>query len=81
MKHLGTVEIEQPNGECFYTEVMRDGGKLITGTPTNAVFLRDQWEVSIEEFANEQEALQELYAMLEEAPQEEEYGKKRKELW
>ena len=74
MKHLGTVEIEQPNGEHFVTEVVRDGGKLITGSPTNAVFLRDQWEVSIEEFANEQEALQELYAMLEEAAQEEAEG-------
>jgi hypothetical protein len=71
MKHLGTVEIKQPNGDYFVTEIMRDGGKLITGSPTNAAFLRDQWEVTIEEFADEQEALEELYAIVEEAAMEE----------
>lgn len=71
MKHLGTVVIKQPNGDYFVTEIVRDGGKLITGSPTNAAFLRDQWEVTIEEFADEQEALEELYAIVELAAMEE----------
>jgi hypothetical protein len=65
-KHLGTVEIKMPNGEYFTTEVCREGDKLITGTATNNSFLRDQWEVSVEEYYSQQEALQELYEQLEE---------------
>jgi len=65
-KHLGTVEIKMPNGEYFTTEVCREGDKLITGTATNNSFLRDQWEVNVEEYYSQQEALQELYEQLEE---------------
>jgi hypothetical protein len=65
-KHLGTVEIKMPNGEYFTTEVCREGDKLITGTFTNTGLLRDQWEVSVEEYYSQQEALQELYEQLEE---------------
>lgn len=71
-KHLGTVEIKMPNGEYFVTEVCREGDKLVTGTFTNNSFLRDQWEVSVEEFYTQQEALEELYATLEEYAQSEE---------
>ena len=65
MKYIGPIEIKCPNGEYIYTEVCREGGKLITGTPTNNSFLRDEWEVEIEDFCDEQEALQELYSMIE----------------
>jgi hypothetical protein len=71
-KHLGTVEIKMPNGEYFVTEVCREGDKLVTGTFTNNSFLRDQWEVSVEEFYSQQEALEELYTILEEYAQSEE---------
>lgn len=64
-RHLGTVEIKLPNGEYFVTEVARDGDKLVTGTFTNTGLLRDEWEVNISDYANEQEALEELYAELE----------------
>jgi hypothetical protein len=65
-KHLGTVEIKMLNGEHFTTEVCREGDKLVTGTFTNTGLLRDQWEVSVEEYYSQQEALQELYEQLEE---------------
>ena len=65
-KHLGTVEIEMPNGEYFTTEVCREGNKLVTGTFTNTGLLRDQWEVDVEEYYSQQEALEELYTILEE---------------
>jgi hypothetical protein len=64
-RHYGTVEIELPNGEYFVTEVVRDGDKFITGTCTNTGLLRDKWEVNISDYAHEQEALEELYAELE----------------
>lgn len=64
-KHYGTVEIELSNGEYFVTEVVKDGDKFITGTFTNTGLLRDEWEVTISDYANEQEALEELYAELE----------------
>lgn len=65
-RYIGTVEIERPNGEYFTTEVCREGNKLITGTFTNTGLLRDHWEVDVEEYYSEQEALEELYATLEE---------------
>ena len=55
-----------PNGEYFTTEVCREGNKLVTGTFTNTGLLRDQWEVDVEEYYSQQEALQELYETLEE---------------
>ena len=55
-----------PNGEYFTTEVCREGNKLVTGTFTNTGLLRDQWEVDVEEYYCQQEALEELYTILEE---------------
>lgn len=66
MKHIGPIEIALSNDEYLYTEVCREGDKLITGTPTNNSFLRDEWSVDIED-DNEQAALEELYAMIEES--------------
>ena len=65
-KHYGTLEIKMPNGEYFTTEVVKEGDRFITGTFTNTGLLRDKWEVSIEEYYSHQEALQELYEILEE---------------
>ena len=64
-KHYGTVEIEMPNGEYLTTEVVKDGDKFVTGTFTNNSFLRDMWEVDIDEYNSQQEALEELYYMIE----------------
>lgn len=63
--HYGTVEIEMLNGGYLTTEVVKDGDKFITGTFTNTGLIRDEWEVTISDYANEQEALEELYAELE----------------
>ena len=65
-KHILSVKIKMPNGECFYTEIVKEGNKLITGTFTKPRLLRDPWEVDIEEYRSELDALQELYANLEE---------------
>jgi hypothetical protein len=65
-KHLGTIAIKMSNGDYLTTEVCREGNKLITGTFCNTGLLRDQWEVSVEEYYSEQEALEELYQIIEE---------------
>ena len=65
-RHIGPIEIKKPDGEYFYTEVYREGGKLVTGTHTNACLLYDKWEVIIDDYCHEQEALEELYSMIEE---------------
>jgi hypothetical protein len=64
--NLGPVEIKMQNGEYFYTEVCREGNKLVTGTWCNTGMLRDEWEVNIDDYGSLQEALQELYMILEE---------------
>lgn len=64
-RHYGTVEIEMPNGEYLITEVVKDNNKFITGTFTNNSFLRDQWEVDINDHPNQQEALEALYYEIE----------------
>jgi hypothetical protein len=65
-KHYGTVEIEMPNGEYLVTEVVKEDDEFITGTFTNNSFLRDMWEVDINEYNSQQEALEELYYEIEE---------------
>lgn len=70
--NLGPVEIKMRNGEYFYTEVCREGNKLVTGTWTNNGLLRDEWEVDIDDHGSLQEALQELYMILEEYAQSDE---------
>ena len=65
-QHIGPIEIKMPNGEYFYTEVCREGNKLITGTFTNTGLLRDKWEVNIDEYSSVQSALEELYEELSE---------------
>jgi hypothetical protein len=60
------------NGEHFCTEVCREGDKLITGTFCNTGFIRDEWEVDINDHGSLQEALQELYMILEEYAQSDE---------
>ena len=66
MQHIGPVEIKMQNGEYFYTKVAREGNKLITETFCNTGLLRDEWEVDIDDHGSLQEALQELYMILEE---------------
>jgi hypothetical protein len=63
--HIGPIEIKMPNGEYFFTEVCREGNKLITGTFSNAGLLRDRWEVNIDDYYSSlQESLDGLYDIL-----------------
>jgi hypothetical protein len=64
LQHIGPIEILLEDGEYFYTEVCREGDKLITGTFTNNSFLRDddRFEVDLDDhYGSLQEGLQELY--------------------
>lgn len=72
MQVIGQVEIKMQNGEYFTTEVCRKGNKLITGTWCNTGLLRDEWEVDIDDYGSLQEALEELYMILEEYAQSDE---------
>ena len=45
-RNIGPIEIKKPDGEYFYTEVYREGGKLVAGIHTNTcLLLYDEWEV------------------------------------
>jgi hypothetical protein len=67
--NVGPIEIKLENGDYLYTEVVRRGDKLITGTFTNNSFLRDEWEVNISDYGSLQLAMEELYSMIDEAAQ------------
>ena len=67
MKYIGAIETKDANGAWVYTEVCESEGKLITGTPTNNTFLRDEWEISLEEFNSQDEALEALHEMIQES--------------
>jgi len=64
---IGPIEIKLENGDYLYTEVCREGDKLVTGTYTNNVFLRDRWEVTISDHGSLQAAMEELYAIIDES--------------
>jgi len=58
---VGLIEVKQRNGDYLSTTVMKKGKKLITGTPTNSTFLRNEWEVNLENYYSLDEALDDLY--------------------
>ena len=58
---VGIIEVKQRNGDYLSTTVMKKGKKLITGTPTNSAFLRNEWEVNLENYYSLDEALDDLY--------------------
>jgi len=64
---IGPIEIKLENGDYLYTEVCREGDKLVTGTYTNNSFLRDRWEVTISDYGSQQAAMEELYAIIDES--------------
>ena len=59
---IGLIEVKQRNGDYISTTVMKKGKKLITGTPTNSAFLRNEWEVNLENYYSLDEALDDLYS-------------------
>lgn len=64
---IGPIEIKLETGDYLYTEVCREGDKLVTGTHTNNSFLRDPWEVKISDHGSQQAAMEELYAIIDES--------------
>lgn len=61
---IGLIEVKQPNGHYLSTTVMKKGKKLITGTPINGVFLKNEWEVSLNNYSGLAEALEDLYTQV-----------------
>jgi hypothetical protein len=61
---IGLIEVKQPNGHYLSTTVMKKGKKLITGTPTNGAFLKNEWEVSLNNYFTLDEALEDLYTQV-----------------
>ena len=61
---IGLIEVKQPNGNYLSTTVMKKGKKLITGTPTNGAFLRNEWEVNLNHYFTLDEALEDLYTQV-----------------
>jgi hypothetical protein len=61
---IGLIEVKQPNGHYLSTTVMKKGKRLITGTPTNGAFLRNEWEVNLNNYFTLDEALEDLYTQV-----------------
>ena len=61
---IGLIEVKQPNGHYLSTTVMKKGKKLITGTPTNNSFLRNEWAVNLNDYFTLDEALDDLYTLV-----------------
>ena len=61
---IGLIEVKQPNGHYLSTTVMKKGKKLITGTPTNGAFLKNEWEVNLNNYFSLDEALEDLYTQV-----------------
>jgi hypothetical protein len=61
---IGLIEVKQPNGHYLSTTVMKKGKRLITGTPTNGAFLRNEWEVNLKNYFTLDEALEDLYTQV-----------------
>jgi len=61
---IGLIEVKQPNGHYLSTTVMKKGKKLITGAPTNGAFLKNEWEVNLNNYFTLDEALEDLYTQV-----------------
>jgi hypothetical protein len=61
---IGLIEVKQRDGDYISTTVMKKGTKLITGTPTNSMFLCNEWEVDLENYYSLDEALDDLYSAI-----------------
>ena len=63
--NVGPIEIKLENGDYLYTEVVRRGDKLVTGTFTNNSFFKDPWEINISDcYGSLQLAMEELYDLI-----------------
>jgi hypothetical protein len=61
---IGLIEVKQRNGDYLSTTVLKFKNKLITGTPINNTFLRNEWEVDLNDYYTLEEALEDLYTQV-----------------
>jgi len=61
---VGLIEVKQCDGNYLSTTVMKLKNKLVTGTPTNNAFLRNEWEVDLNNYYTLEEALDDLYTQV-----------------
>ena len=58
---IGLIEVKQRNGDYLSTTVRKFRDKLITGTALPSGFLRNEWEVDLNNYYSLDEALEDLY--------------------
>jgi hypothetical protein len=61
---VGLIEVKQANGHYLSTTVMKKGKRLITGTPVAGAFLKNEWEVNLNNYFTLDEALDDLYTQV-----------------
>lgn len=71
---IGLIEVKQSNGHYLSTTVMKKGKRLITGTPTAGVFLRNEWEVNLNNYFTLEEALDDLYTQVSDSAREKKFN-------
>ena len=64
MQHIGTIELQDRLGEYHVFEIVRDGDKLLAGSPTNTCFLID-YTYDLDEFLSTDEHIQEFITDIE----------------
>lgn len=63
-QRIGRIEVKQRNGDYLSTTVMKFRDKLITGTDLKSGFLRNEWEVDLNNYYSLDEALEDLYTQV-----------------
>lgn len=63
-QRIGRIEVKQLNGDYLSTTVMKFRDKLITGTDLKSGFLRNEWEVDLNNYYSLDEALEDLYTQV-----------------
>ena len=61
---IGLIEVKQRNGDYLSTTVVKFKDKLITGTDLKSGFLRNEWEVDLNNYYSLDEALEDLYTQV-----------------
>lgn len=66
---IGLIEVKQRNGNYLSTTVVKFKDKLITGTDLQSGFLRNEWEVDLNNYYSLDEALEDLYTQVADSAQ------------
>lgn len=63
-QRIGHIEVKQRNGDYLSTTIMKLRDKLITGTDLKSGFLRNEWEVDLNNYYSLDEAIEDLYTQV-----------------